>query len=147
MERWAAGHLGSLPAFPQIFDLLLPVTTAQFWAATVLIDLSVLTIACLYMTGWFRGIVIYLLLGVQSIMFLNSLSHLFLALYFFDYQPGLATGLLLNLPFSGYLLRSAIQGEYIRKRPMIVTFVLSAVIYPLSAGMFLVMGKAMLKII
>jgi hypothetical protein len=57
------------------------------------------------------------LLLIQATLLLNVVWHVVAAIVLFDgYAPGLATALLLNLPFSVYLIRRAAREHWVSRR-------------------------------
>src|SRR5215203_5127783 len=89
-------------------------TLGQVWTALVLVTLLPLAVA-----GWASmrpesRVPVWLLLLIQATLLLNVLWHTSAAVLVFDgYAPGLVTALLLNLPFSVYLLRRAAREEWV----------------------------------
>lgn len=146
MERWAAEHLASLPQIPFLLEYFLPVSTTQFWLATLLIDFSVLFLSFLCSSSPPKGAGIYLLSGIQAIMLLNSINHFFISALLLQYQPGVLTGILISLPFSIYFFKRAFREEYVQKKFFIYTFIAAIILYPTSAGAFLIISKVVLSV-
>jgi len=90
MARWS--KLVSLRWMPTV-------STPQFVVAVTLLTLLVLGLTALAADAPPGSAGVYVLTGVQAVIFLNALVHLGLTLY----NPGLATALLINIPFSVYL--------------------------------------------
>jgi Protein of unknown function with HXXEE motif len=94
-------------------------TLGQVWTALVLVTLLPLAVA-----GWASmrpesRAPVWLLLLIQATLLLNVLWHASAAVLVFDgYAPGLVTALLLNLPFSVYLLRRAAREEWVPRRAL-----------------------------
>jgi hypothetical protein len=77
----------------------------------------------------------YLLLVLQATLLLNVASHAGTALWLRSYVPGLATALLLNLPFSLYLFRRAWLEEWYSRRALGVLPLVALVVHgPLLMG-------------
>jgi Protein of unknown function with HXXEE motif len=91
-----------------------PLTLGQVWTALVLVTLLPVALA-----GWASvrpesRTPVWLLLLIQATLLLNVLWHTSAAVLVFDgYAPGLVTALLLNLPFSVYLLRRAAREQWV----------------------------------
>lgn len=141
MEKWAMEHLPAVPQNPYLLEYYLPISTTEFWVSTVLIDLFVFLLAFLCLRGQISGFGIYLMMGIQSIIFLNVFNHIYMSALFFQYQPGLVTGVLINLPFSVYLFYRAVRDNYIQKKTFICVFAFFLLFYPFSPGIFLVISK------
>src|SRR6185369_7103047 len=90
-------------------DLLPPITYRQFLIALVIVT------AVPYLSAWFgnlgneRSAGLYFLLGFQVVMLINVLAHGIIAVLMRGYAPGVITAFLINLPFSVYLLRRAVN--------------------------------------
>jgi hypothetical protein len=91
-----------------------PVTSGQVWLA-----LAVVTAVALGLCAWSQWnpgsrAALWLLLLLQATVLLNVLWHIAAAVVLFrGYAPGLVTALLLNLPFSLYLLRRAAHERWL----------------------------------
>lgn len=107
--------LARLPAGWQA--LAAPLTTGQVWLA-----LAVVTAAAFAAAWWAdrrpaSGAAVWLLLLIQAAVLLNAIWHLVIAVVLFGgYAPGLVTALLLNLPFSVYLLARAARERWTDRR-------------------------------
>lgn len=90
-----------------------PVTSGQVWLA-----LAIVTLVALGLTVWAQRhpeshTALWLLLLLQTSVLLNVLWHVAAAAVLFrGYAPGLVTALLLNLPFSIYLIRRAVREHW-----------------------------------
>jgi hypothetical protein len=97
-----------------------PLTSGQVWLA-----LAIVTLAGLGLTVWVQRhpvsrTALWLLLLLQTTVLLNVLWHLAAAVVLFrGYAPGLVTALLLNLPFSIYLLRRAVRERWLGRGPLL----------------------------
>jgi hypothetical protein len=91
-----------------------PVTSGQVWLA-----LAVVTATALGLCVWAQRrprsrTALWLLLLLQATVLLNVAWHTAAAVILFrGYAPGLVTALLLNLPFSLYLLRRAARERWL----------------------------------
>jgi Protein of unknown function with HXXEE motif len=94
-----------------------PITLGQVWVA-----LAVVTLIPCVLAAWAAlrpddAAPVWLLLLIQATLFLNVLWHVGAAIVLFDgYAPGLATAVLLNLPFSIFLIRRAARENWVSPR-------------------------------
>jgi hypothetical protein len=130
----------SVPNF--LRSLLPPITYRQF-----LISLLVVT-AIPYLIAWLanwerenhRGV--YLLLGLQVVMLFNVLAHVMMAAAMGGYAPGVITALVINLPFSFYLLRRAAKEKWVSPRGMVLLFPIGLIIHALGLpGIIILSGS------
>lgn len=85
-----------------------PITLGQVWAALAVVTLIPFALAAWATLRPEQAAPVWLLLLVQATLLLNVIWHVSAAIVLFDgYAPGLATAVLLNLPFSIYLIRRA----------------------------------------
>jgi len=80
---------------------------------------AVLTLSGFLVTYWSgksgrRSASTYIFAGFVFVMLLNAFWHAGASLWYRAYAPGMATGLLLNLPLAFCLLRKALKEEFIR---------------------------------
>jgi hypothetical protein len=88
----------------------------------------------------------YLIMFLQAIFTLNSLSHAFAAFYNLTYLSGAATAILIQLPFSYYFFRIFKEYEYISfKKIALITGLGLVLIVPLVL-LFHQIGLAISKI-
>ena len=93
-----------------------PLTTGQVGSA-----LAVVTGVAFAVAWWAHRrpdsrTALWLLLLIQSAVLLNAVWHLAIAVVLFGgYAPGLVTALVLNLPFSIYLLRQAFKEHWLSR--------------------------------
>ncbi|MEP6686847.1 MAG: HXXEE domain-containing protein [Gemmatimonadales bacterium] len=135
--RYIPFVLARLPAGWQA--LAAPLTTGQVWGA-----LAVVTLAAFAVAGWAHRrpesrTACWLLLVIQSAVLVNVFWHVAVAVILFrGYAPGLVTALLLNLPFSAYLLQRAVTERWVG-RPALWALAPGAVLLhgPLLAGLVL----------
>ncbi len=117
-----------------------PLTTGQVWSA-----LAVVTSVAFAVAWWAHRrpdnrTALWLLLLIQSAVLLNAFWHLAVAVVLFSgYAPGMVTALVLNLPFSLYLLRRAVREQWLSP-PARWALVPGAILLhgPLLAGLLLV---------
>jgi hypothetical protein len=104
MAKWS----GELPV------RLLSYTTRQFMAAAALLTLAVFALTGLGMHAFRQPDGFQLILGMQMAMLFNAcVPHLAATIAFRKYSPGVVTGLLLEIPFSLYLLRRAAEAGFL----------------------------------
>lgn len=115
-----------------------PVTYKQFLIALIIITVIPYLVALLWLN---RGWAVYLLVGFQVVMLINVFAHTLMALFLRGYAPGLVTAVLVNLPFSLYLLRRAVGDRWMSKRAVVWMFPLGLLIHgPALAGLMLLSG-------
>lgn len=102
-----------------------PVTTPQFAAAVTLLTIAGFIVTAVYVTSPPRSIGLYILIGLQTAMLINAIfPHLIGAFRYRAYTPGLGTAVLLQIPFSLYLLNQAFRNRYITLPGFLLTLVL-----------------------
>lgn len=128
--------------FPAALRPLVPeVRYAQFLPALVIFTLLPFIVAGLGKLEVRGSRSVFILLAVQAVMLVNVASHLGSAFLLGGYSPGLVTALLLNLPFSIYLLRRAAREEWISHRALLSLPLLAMLVHgPLLIGLFVVSG-------
>jgi hypothetical protein len=93
-----------------------PVTSGQVWLA-----LATLTVGAFGIAAWAAlrpasRLAQWLLLLIQAALLVNALWHVAAAVVLFGgYAPGVVTAVLLNLPFSVYLLARARREEWLSR--------------------------------
>jgi hypothetical protein len=117
VPRYLPFVLYRLPAAWQA--LIAPLTTGQVGAA-----LGVVT-AVAFLVAWWSSqrpdhpVALWLVLLIQATVLLNVVWHVAAAVVLFGgYAPGVVTALLLNLPFSIYLLRRAARDRWLGPRAL-----------------------------
>lgn len=119
-------------------EIIPPVTYRQFLIALVIITIIPYLVALLWLS---RDWAAYLLLCFQVVMLINVFAHLLMALFLRGYAPGLVTALLINLPFSLYLLGRALAEKWVGKKALAWMFPLGLLIHgPVLAGLMLLSG-------
>ena len=89
-------------------SLAAPLTTGQVWAALAIVTAGAFAVAWWAVRRPASAAARWTVLLLQTTMLLNALWHMLTAAVLFGgYAPGLVTGVLVNLPFSIYLLRRA----------------------------------------
>jgi hypothetical protein len=119
-------------------EIIPPVTYKQFLIALVIITVLPYLVALFWLS---RGWAIYLLVGFQVVMLINVFAHTLMAMFLRGYAPGLITALLINLPFSFYLLRRALKEKWMSKRAVLWMFPIGLLVHgPVLAGLMLLSG-------
>lgn len=140
MEGFLARLASALPAF--LSGVLPTITYGQFLAA-----LGVVTaVPWLFAASGpleRRSRAFLLVLGTQMVVLLNVVSHAAAAVWLRFYVPGLATALLVNLPFSVYLFRRALAGSWVRPRDLAWLFLAALLVHgPGLIGLMVLAGWA-----
>jgi hypothetical protein len=117
----------SIPSF--LRELLPPLTYAQFLAPLILVTAIPYLIAGLTKLDRDGSPGINLLLGVQVVMLINVLAHTAMAVVMWGYAPGLITALLINLPFSLYLLHRATREQWVSRRVLVLLLPIGVLIH------------------
>jgi hypothetical protein len=139
--------------FPRINELLREVapptllsampTLAQFYAALVgatLIPLLLVVFATSGKPSQFKS---YLVAVVQAQVCLNVLvPHVPAAVMFGGYAPGLATAVLLNLPFSIYFFRRSLSESRITLRGLLIMLLVALPLLLLSVRLLYAFGAS-----
>lgn len=119
-------HSG-MPRFLRVF--LPPVTYEQFLITLVL--LTAIALCC----AWFgqlerdRSWGVYALVGLQMVLLINVFGHITTMIVLGHYTAGSATSLLVNLPFSLYLLRRAMREEWVGRRGFLLLIPTAVVVH------------------
>src|SRR5262245_41447448 len=99
--------------------LAAPLTTGQVWSALAVVTASAFAVAWWADRDPESPLATWLLLLIQATVFLNAVWHVAVALVLFDgYAPGVVTAVLINLPFSVYLLRRAAAERWLGRPPL-----------------------------
>jgi len=133
---------------PGLFQKLIPpITYKQF-----LIALAITTVIPYVIAGCgdlllIGGRAVYLLLIFQAMMLFNVLAHGMMATMMGGYAPGLATALILNLPFSIYLFRRADKEQWVNKKSLRLAFVIGGLLHtPGLTAVILIAGSIANKV-
>jgi hypothetical protein len=87
------------------------------------------------------GVTVYLLLAIQAVMLLNVFSHVGGLLFLRGYSPGLPTALLINFPFSVYLLHRAARERWVSRTAFVSLLPVALVLHgPVLIGLMLLAG-------
>jgi Protein of unknown function with HXXEE motif len=145
-------NLEELLAMPRVLPVLaarmpdaaravFPAVTLPMFAAAVTVATVVPWAIALAATAG-RRTGIHLLLLVQATVLVNVASHLAAAAALGGYAPGLATAILVNLPFGAWLLGRARREGWIGRRAWAMLFSLALVVHgPLLVGLLWISGR------
>jgi Protein of unknown function with HXXEE motif len=140
MPAFLKARNNAIPDF--LTDLLPAITYRQFLIAVVVATLIPYAIAMAGNLGQERSAAVYLLLGLQVVMLFNVLAHLVMTAIMGGYAPGVATALLLNLPFSLYLLRRAARERWVTVKAIALMFPVGFVVHCLGLpGLIILAGN------
>lgn len=136
MPAFIAKRNASVPG--PLREIIPPVTYKQFLIALLIITIIPYLVALLWLS---RTWAVYLLVGFQVVMLINVFAHTLMAMFLRGYAPGLITALLINLPFSVYLLRRAVHENWMSKRAVLWMFPAGLLVHgPVLAGLMLLSG-------
>ncbi len=131
-------HSG-MPRFLRVF--LPPVTYEQFLIYLVLLTAVALGCALFGQLERDRSWGVYVLVGLQIVLLINVFGHITTLVVLRHYTAGLATSLLVNLPFSLYLLRRAIREEWVGRRGFVLLIPAAVVVHtPVLFGFLFIAG-------
>ena len=120
-------------------DIIPSVNYRQFLISLIIITVIPVLIALLWLG---RKTGRYLLVLFQVVMLINVFAHVMMALFLRGYAPGLLTAILINLPFSIYLLKRVVAERWLSRRAVALMFPLGIIIHgPLLWGLMLLSGQ------
>ncbi|MFZ5646422.1 MAG: HXXEE domain-containing protein [Bacillota bacterium] len=73
--------------------------------------------------------------------FINGLTHLLWTSLLLQYQPGVVTAALFNIPFSIVYFKKLLSGGHMSKTKLFYTLVASTLLYPPATAFTLYLGK------
>ncbi len=128
-----------MPRFLRVF--LPPVSFEQFLVSLVL--LTALAFCC----AWFghlerdRSWGVYVLVGLQMVIGINVFAHITTLAVVGHYTAGSITSLVVNLPFSVYLLRRAMKEDWISPRGILLMVPGAIIVHtPVLFGVLFISG-------
>jgi hypothetical protein len=131
MQRWAAEHLLSVAQQFSVHISRVP-TADELYGALAMGTLVPLLIALVAFLNGPRTLALYLLAGIQGIMLANAfVPHLIGTIILRRYTPGVVTAVLVIIPFSIFWFRRILQRGFAERRPLIISIVVGALVYPL----------------
>jgi hypothetical protein len=139
LERRNSSVTGSLQ------ELIPPITYRQFLIAlaiTTVIPYLIASCGDLRLKG---GAAVYLLIIFQAMMLVNVLAHGVMAVMMRSYAPGLATALILNLPFSIYFLKRADREQWVNKKALRLAFVIGGLLHTPGLTAVILMAGAIAR--
>lgn len=127
MQRFLEARNAAIPG--ALHTLLPPITNRQFLISLAIVTAIPYLIALVCDLKRRRGPGVYLLLGFQAVMLLNVLAHVMMSILIGGYAPGVATAVVLNLPFSIYLLRTALNERWVTRKALTLLGVAAAIVH------------------
>jgi hypothetical protein len=113
----------------------------------MLIALAIVTIGPLGIAIWAVArprspVALWSVLLIQAVVLLNVAAHVCVALVIRGYGPGLATALVINLPFSLYVLRRATREQWTTRQGLLALAPAAFVVHgPLLLGVIALAGS------
>ena len=112
------------------------ITPARFVAALIFVTLLGVAAGLWALARPRSRVALWALLLLQGVLLLNVISHLAAAVALRGYSPGLATALLLNLPLSLYVFRTAVGREWLPRAALIALIPAALLVHgPLLLGL------------
>jgi len=111
MKPTLAAAKNGLPRFMRI--LLPPVSYEQFMISLIVVTIAAFLFAAFGRLDRPHGPGVYLLVGLQVVLFLNAFAHLVSAVMLDGYSAGLGTALAVNLPFSLLIFWQALKQRWV----------------------------------
>ena len=102
-----------MPWFWQAHGWHAPISAAEFWLATLLIDVAMFLSTYFAAKRGKQSVSAYIFCGFTLLILLNAFWHIGVALHYETYAPGVVTGVAINLPLTTYLLQRAVREKYI----------------------------------
>jgi hypothetical protein len=146
MPAWVPAHVGLIKE-----NLPIPIDI-QFTPAQLLCSLFIATavpwiVTLLCIDGERGSVKLFLLFLLQAIILLNVfIPHIAASIRMQQYNPGVVTAVLFNLPFSIYLFRRAYRTQYLSLQNFVVLFLTAIVVYGPIAWTLHFSGELILKI-
>ena len=139
--RWALALIrATAPA--RIREFVAQVTYDQILAALAIVTVVPLIVALWAASKPESKAALWSVLLVQAVVALNVASHLASAAFLRGYGPGLATAVLINLPFSIYLFRRATRERWLSERAFASLIPAAIVVHgPLLIGVIVLSGS------
>jgi hypothetical protein len=141
MPRFLEARNGAIPS--TLRGLLPPITERQFLISLLIVTAIPFTVAAIFDLKRKRGPGVYLLLGYQGVMLLNVLAHAMMSILIGGYAPGVATAIALNLPFSIYLLRTAINEQWVSRRALVLLGVAAVIIHTFGLPAVIILSSGL----
>jgi len=134
----------SIPNF--LHGLLPPITYRQF-----LLALFIMT-AIPYLIAWFAnleeeqaGTGTLLLFSVQVMMLVNVFAHAGMAMFLGGYAPGVFTAILINLPFSVYLLHHAVRKRWVSGRSLVLIVPIGIILHAVGLPVIIILSGEIVR--
>lgn len=122
MVHWIKENAGLIP------ESILPLVKNENFETLVLMSLTIATILPISIFLYaikknFDKPIIHLLIFIVIIILINSFQHIINSIIVMGYTPGIITSILINLPFSIYILRQLLNNEKVEKRKLIRKYI------------------------
>jgi len=128
-----------MPKFLRI--LIPPVSYEQFLVSLCIITILVFCLAYFGYLDRQRGWGVFVMVGLQVVLFLNVFAHLIALRVVGSYTAGLVTSLAINLPFSLYLFWRLLREKWIRPLGFALLFPIALVVHvPIRFGVLYISG-------
>ena len=121
-------------------SLLPPITYRQFLIALIIMTVPPYLIAWLGKLKCEHSVDVYLLLGLQVVMLYNVLAHVAMAAVMGGYAPGVVTALIINLPFSVYLMRRALKERWVPRRVLVSLFPIGLIVHAVGLPSLIILA-------
>lgn len=122
------------------------VSTRQFVIAVTFLTLAGFLLTYLGIRFLAHPIGYLLILGLQAILLFNAfVPHIAASIRFRRYSPGVATAILITLPFSYYLFRRALNEQILSWREFWILLAIAPFAMVLFAYLSLQIGKALAR--
>jgi hypothetical protein len=132
MPRWAAENLLTVAQQFSVHISRVP-TADELYVALAMGALVPLLVALVAFLSGPRTLALYLLAGIQGIMLANAfVPHLVGTIILRRYTPGVVTAVLVIIPFSIFWFHRIRRRGFAERRPLIISFVVGALVYPLG---------------
>ena len=138
MPAFLQARNSSIPA--GLRSLLPPITYQQFLVALIIMTSMPYLIAWLGNLERERSGGAYLLLGLQVVMLYNVLAHIVMAAAMGGYAPGVVTALIINLPFSLYLLPRALRERWAPHRVIVLLFPIGLIVHAVGLPSLIILA-------
>jgi hypothetical protein len=141
MPRLLEARNAAIPS--RLHVLLPPITDRQLLISLAIVTAIPYIIALVCDLKRKRGPGVYLLLGFQSVMLVNVLAHVMMSILISGYAPGVATAVVLNLPFSIYLLLTAVNDRWVSRRALAFLGVAAVIIHTVGLPGLIILASGL----
>jgi len=104
------------------------INARQFIAATVLLTIGGFIVTFLGAAGSQDGAGVHLVIAIQAIILINAfVPHIAATFWYRQYQPGVVTAVLVNIPFSIFFFYRVLSAGSISRGELLFLFLISPV--------------------